>query len=130
MNRPTICIFSIVKEPHNITGLEQPPDAVEIEDLSQQGKSMNPPDMVDTMIWRKANTTYMSSHREREHSSASIRYGTFDQYLEAQQQYAWLFRHTLFSIKIQDLVEAIKERQAIAISDGSHKNKWGQRHGE
>jgi hypothetical protein len=33
----------------------------------------------------------MPGHQEREHSSASIRYGTFDQYLEAQQQYAWLF---------------------------------------
>jgi hypothetical protein len=47
-----------------------------------------PSDTVDTMIWRKANTTYMSGHREREHSSASIQYGTFDQYIEAQQQYA------------------------------------------
>jgi hypothetical protein len=43
MNRPTICISSIVKEPHNITGSEEPPGAVEIEDLFQQGKSMNPP---------------------------------------------------------------------------------------
>jgi hypothetical protein len=77
------------------------------------------------MIWRKANTTYMSGHREREHSPASIRYGTFDQYLEAQQQYAWLLHHTLCSIKFQDLVDAIKEGWAIAISDGSHKNKWG-----
>jgi hypothetical protein len=30
-----------------------------------------------TMIWKKANTTYMSGHREREQSVASIRYGTF-----------------------------------------------------
>jgi hypothetical protein len=59
----------------------------------------------------------MSGHREREHSSASIRYGTFDQYLEAQQQYAWLFHHTLCSIKFQDLVDAIKEGRAIVISD-------------
>jgi hypothetical protein len=43
MNHPTVFIFSIVKEPQNITGLEQPPGAVEIEDLSQQGKSMKPP---------------------------------------------------------------------------------------
>jgi hypothetical protein len=77
------------------------------------------------MIWRKANTTYMSGHREREHSSASIQYGTFDQYLEAQQQHALLFRHTLCSINFQYLVDAIKEGQSIAISDGSHKNKWG-----
>jgi hypothetical protein len=77
------------------------------------------------MIWIKANTTYMSGHQEREHSSAPIRYGTFDQYLEAQQQYAWLFCHTLCSIKFQDLVYAIKEGRAIEISDGSHKNKWG-----
>jgi hypothetical protein len=77
------------------------------------------------MIWRKANTTYMSGHREREHSSTSIQYGTFDQYLDSQQQYAWLFHHTLCSIKFQDLVYAIKERRDIAISDGSHKNKWG-----
>jgi hypothetical protein len=77
------------------------------------------------MIWRKAYTTYMSGHREREHSSVSIRYGTFDQYLEAQQQHAWLFRHNLCSIKLQDLVDAIKECRDIAISDGSHKNKWG-----
>jgi hypothetical protein len=76
------------------------------------------------MIRRKANTTYMSGHREREYSSAPIRYGTFDQYLEVQQQYAWLFGHTLCSIKFQDLVDAIKEGRAIAISDGSHKNKW------
>jgi hypothetical protein len=67
----------------------------------------------------------MSGDREREQSSASFRYGTFDQYLEAQQQYAWLFRHTLCSIKFQDLVDSIKEGWAIAISDGSHKNKWG-----
>jgi hypothetical protein len=84
-----------------------------------------PSDTVDIMIWRKANTTYMSGHREREHSSASIQYGTFDQYIEAQQQYAWLSHHTLFSIKFQDLVDAIKEGRAIAISNGSHKNKWG-----
>jgi hypothetical protein len=37
----------------------------------------------------------------------------------------WLFRHTLCSIKFHDLVDAIKEGRAIAISDGSHKNKWG-----
>jgi hypothetical protein len=43
MNRPTVCISSIVKEPQNITGFEEPPGAVEIEDLSQQGKSMNLP---------------------------------------------------------------------------------------
>jgi hypothetical protein len=42
MNRPTVCISSIVKEPHNITGFEEPPGAVEIEDLFQQGKSMKP----------------------------------------------------------------------------------------
>jgi hypothetical protein len=77
------------------------------------------------MIWRKENTTYMAGHREREHSSASIQYGTSDQYLEAQQQYACLFRHTLCSIKLQDLVDAIKEGRDIAISDRSHKNKWG-----
>jgi hypothetical protein len=77
------------------------------------------------MIWIKANTTYMPGHQEREHSSASIQYGTFDQYLEAQQQYAWLFCHTLCYIKFQDLVDAIKEGRDIAISDGSHKNKWG-----
>jgi hypothetical protein len=67
----------------------------------------------------------MSGHREREQSSASIRHGTFEQYIEAQQQYTWLFLHTLCSIKFQDLVDAIKEERAIAISDGSHKNKWG-----
>jgi hypothetical protein len=67
----------------------------------------------------------MSGHREHEHSSASIWYGTFYQYLEDKQQYAWIFRHTLFSIKFQDLVDAIKEERSIAISDGSHKNKWG-----
>jgi hypothetical protein len=68
----------------------------------------------------------MTGHQEREHSSASIRYGTFDQYLEAQQKYAWLFCHTLCSIQFQDLVDAIKEGRAIAISDVSHKNKWGK----
>jgi hypothetical protein len=47
------------------------------------------------MVLRKANTTYMSGHREHENSSASIQYGTFDQYIEAQQQYAWLFCHTI-----------------------------------
>jgi hypothetical protein len=67
----------------------------------------------------------MSGHREREQSSASIRYGTFNQYIEAHQQYTWLFRHTLFSIKFQDLVDAIKEGRAIVISDGTHTNKWG-----
>jgi hypothetical protein len=67
----------------------------------------------------------MSGHREREESVASIRYGTLKQYLEAQQQYACLFQHTLCSIKFQDLADAIKEGGAIAISDGSHKNKWG-----
>jgi hypothetical protein len=74
---------------------------------------------------KKANTTYMSGHREREHSPASIQHGTFDQYLEGQQQYAWLFCHTLCSIKFQDMVDASKEGRAIAISDGSRKNKWG-----
>jgi hypothetical protein len=73
------------------------------------------------MIWIKANTTHMSGHQEREHSSASIQYGTFDQYLEAQQQYAWIFCHTLGSIKFQVLVNAITEGWAIAISDVSHK---------
>jgi hypothetical protein len=67
----------------------------------------------------------MSGHREREKLSASIQYGTFDQYLEAQQQYTWLFRRTLCSIKFQDLVDAIKEGWGIATSDGPHKNKWG-----
>jgi hypothetical protein len=42
MNHPTVCISSIVKEPHNITGFEEPLGAVEIEDLFQQGKSMSP----------------------------------------------------------------------------------------
>jgi hypothetical protein len=74
----------------------------------------------------KRNTTYMSGHQEREHSSASIQYGSFYQYIEAQKQYAWLFRHTLFSIKFQDLVDAVKGGWDIAISDGSHKNKWGK----
>jgi hypothetical protein len=74
---------------------------------------------------KKANTTYMTEHREREQSSASIQYGTFKQYVEAQQQYAWLFQHTLCSIKFQDLVDAIKEGHDVAIRDGSHKNKWG-----
>jgi hypothetical protein len=67
----------------------------------------------------------MAGHREREQSSASIRYGTFDQYLEAQQQDAWLFLHTLCSINFQDLVDAIEEGRAFTISYGSHKNKWG-----
>jgi hypothetical protein len=57
--------------------------------------------------------------------TVSIRYVTFKQYLEAQQQYAWLFRHTQCSIKFQDLVDAIKEGRAISISNGSHKKKWG-----
>jgi hypothetical protein len=67
----------------------------------------------------------MSGHQECEQSVASIQYGTFEQYLEAQQQYARLFRHSLCSIKFQDLVDAIKEGCAIEISNGSHKNKWG-----
>jgi hypothetical protein len=71
------------------------------------------------MIWKK------SGQRDSEQSSASIWYGTFEQYIEAQQQYAWLFRHTLCSIKFQDMVDAIKKGRAIAISDGSHKNKRG-----
>jgi hypothetical protein len=126
MNHPTVCISIIVNEPHNITGFEEPQGAVEIEDLVQQGESMKPPsDKVDTMICRKANTTYMSGHRERQHSSASIGYGTFDQYIEAQQQYSLICYHTICSIKFQDLVDAIKERRAIAISDGSNKTKWG-----
>jgi hypothetical protein len=45
--------------------------------------------------------------------------------VQAQQQYVLLFHHTVCSIKFQDLVDAIKEGRAIAISDGSHKNKWG-----
>jgi hypothetical protein len=67
----------------------------------------------------------MLGHREREQSSESIWYGTFDQYLEAQQKYVWLFRHTLCSTKFQDLVDAIKEGRAIAIRDGSHKKQVG-----
>jgi hypothetical protein len=43
-----------------------------------------PSDTVITMIWRKANTTYMLVHQESEHSSASIWCGTLDQYIEAQ----------------------------------------------
>jgi hypothetical protein len=39
----TICMSSIVKEPHNITGSEETQGAVEIEDFVKQGKSMNPP---------------------------------------------------------------------------------------
>jgi hypothetical protein len=73
----------------------------------------------------KVNTTYMSGHREQEQSVVSIRYGTLEQYIEAQQQYAWLFRHNLCSIKFQDLADAIKEGSDNAISDGSHKNKSG-----
>jgi hypothetical protein len=67
----------------------------------------------------------MSGHRDHEQSVASIQYGTFKQYLEAQQQYTWLFRHTLCSIKFQYLVDIIKEGRDITISDGSHKKKWG-----
>jgi hypothetical protein len=43
MNRPTICISSIVKEPYNITVFVEPQGAVETEDLFQEGKSMKPP---------------------------------------------------------------------------------------
>jgi hypothetical protein len=43
MNRMNACISSIVKEPHNITGFEEPQEAVEIENLFQQMKSMKPP---------------------------------------------------------------------------------------
>jgi hypothetical protein len=43
MNRPNVCIFNIVKETQNITGFEEPTGAVEIEYLTQQGKSMKPP---------------------------------------------------------------------------------------
>jgi hypothetical protein len=35
MNRPTVCIYSISKEPPNITGFEEPPGAVETEDSLQ-----------------------------------------------------------------------------------------------
>jgi hypothetical protein len=84
------------------------------------------------MIWQKVNTTYISGQQEREQSVASIRYGTFKQYIAAQQQYIWVFRHTLCSVKFQDLVDAIKGGRAIAISDRSHnnrdrshKNRWG-----
>jgi hypothetical protein len=80
---------------------------------------------VDTMIGGKANTTYMSGYREREQSSASIRHDTFEHYLETQQHYAWLFRHTLCYIKFQDLVDAIKEGRDIAMSGGSHQKKLG-----
>jgi hypothetical protein len=50
-----------------------------------------PSDTADTMIWKKSNTTYMSGHQDHEQSVTSMRYGTFEQYLEAQQQYTWLF---------------------------------------
>jgi hypothetical protein len=73
------------------------------------------------MIWQKANTTYISGHRECEQSVTSIWHGTFEQYLKAQQQYAWLLRHTLFSIKFQDLVEESNEGRDIAIINGSKK---------
>jgi hypothetical protein len=36
-----------------------------------------------------------------------------------------VFRHTLCSIKFQELVDAIKGGWDITISDGSHKTKWG-----
>jgi hypothetical protein len=55
----------------------------------------------------------MAGHREREQSSASFWYGTFEQYLGAQQQQAWLFQHTLCSVRFQDLVDAIKEWRAM-----------------
>jgi hypothetical protein len=70
---------------------------------------------------KKTNTTYMLGHREREQAVASIQYGTLEQYLEAQQQYVWLFQHNPCSIKFQDLADAIKEGRAIAIINSSHK---------
>jgi hypothetical protein len=66
-----------------------------------------------------------SSEELFKQEKSTIQYGTFEKHLEAQQQYAWLFRHPLCSIKFQDLVDAIEEGRDIAISDGSHKNKWG-----
>jgi hypothetical protein len=91
----TICISSMVKELKNITGSEEPWGAVEIEYFSSRGMDEAPSDTAYSMIWEKSNTTCMSGHQEREQSVESIRYGTFDHYLEAQQQYAWLFRHTV-----------------------------------
>jgi hypothetical protein len=79
---------------------------------------------------KKTNTTYMSGHRERELSLASIWYGTFEHYLEAQQQYAWLFLHTLCSIKFQDLFDAIKEEWAMQSSTVLTKTSGAQHHGE
>jgi hypothetical protein len=48
------------------------------------------------MIWQKSNTTYTSGHREREKSVASIWYGTFKKYLEAQQQCMHGYFDTLY----------------------------------
>jgi hypothetical protein len=59
---PTVCISTIVKELHNITGSEESQGAVEIEDLQAREIDEPPSDTVDTMIWKKANTTYMSGH--------------------------------------------------------------------
>jgi hypothetical protein len=124
MSCMTVYISSIVKELQNITGYDEPQGAVEIKDFFREIDEP-PSDMADTMIRKEANTTYMSGHRKREQSGASIWYGTFEQYLEAQQQYTWLFQHILCSVKFQDLIDAIKEGQAIAISYESHKNKCG-----
>jgi hypothetical protein len=69
------------------------------------------------MIWWNATIIYISGHRAREQSVATTRYGIFEQYIKAQQRYAWLLRHTLCSVEFQDGVDAIQEEKAIAISD-------------
>jgi hypothetical protein len=41
MSLPTVCIYSIANEQHNITGFEEPQDVVETDDFFKQSKSMN-----------------------------------------------------------------------------------------
>jgi hypothetical protein len=61
MNRPTVCISSIVKEPYNITGFEEPQGAVETED-SSRGNQRSPLRHGEHNDMKKTNSTYMSGH--------------------------------------------------------------------
>jgi hypothetical protein len=84
-----------------------------------------PTDTTDTSIWCKHDTIYISENRTQISLQHPSQYGIFDQYLQSQHQYSWIFRHTSCYTSFPDPAKAIIDRSYIAILDGSHKELWG-----
>jgi hypothetical protein len=131
MNRPTVCISSKVKEPHNITGFEEPQGAVETEDLFQQGKSMKPPPTRQTQLYGKnqippvcQGTERVNSHQHQSGMVLSISilrlnnsmHGYFDT------------PSALSSFKIWQM-QSRKDGILQSVMDPT-KTSWEQHHGE